>query len=239
MLSRICTRLLSGAFVVTGASALFPATAFADALDANIATIYTPVTTSVGWDTQGNISRFPSGSLGPFNRACGIVEGTPTTSGNVVTRNVYILDAGNGSAGTVVLYGYTKTDTITTSNGANTDVVQFTLSQQLTLSLSSQAGASCYMAANDTSVFVATSVGNVAAIVDKATFTESDVNSFSTLHNVPVTAITATSKGDVLVTFGTGPDAGWVHFDDQSNELAVGQFFNFTIVANPANGVTF
>jgi hypothetical protein len=156
-----------------------------------------------------------------------------------MTRSVYVLDAGNGGPNTVVLNIFTKTDTITTSGGATSDTVSVVLDRQVVLPLTSQTGVVCYMAANDTSVFASTSANNVASIVDKATAAQTTIASYVAANNGPVTQITATDEGVVFVTFGTGSNAGFAEFDDQSNYLAAGQFFNFTVLANTVNATTF
>lgn len=240
MLSRVRAWLLTCAFMLIGATSLvFPASAHSAPLDANVVSSYTPLTTSVMWHAWGKNSGQSGGNLGPFNRACAILEGAPSTNANVMTRSVYVLDAGNGNVNTVVLNVFTRTDTITTSGDTTNDAVTFALGQQVVLPLTSQAGAACYMAANDTSVFASTSANNIAAIVDKTTFSQSTVASYVALNNGPVTRITATDEGLVFVTFGTGPNAGFAQFDDQSNYLGVGQFFNFTVLANTVNATTF
>lgn len=240
MLSRDHARILTCGLALLGTSSLLlPATAHSAAADANVETVYTPRTTSINWGALGQNAGGSNGSIGPFTRACAIVEGQPTTSGNVTTRNVYVLDAGDGTTSNVVLNVFSKTDTLTTTSNSTSDSVAFTLSQQVTLSLASQASAVCYMAANDTSVFAGTSANNFASIINKSSLAETTVASTVTLFNDPVTQITATSEGKVLVTFGTGPNSGWALYDDQTNYLATGQFYNFTVFANTVNATTF
>ena len=240
MLSKNHARILTCGLALMGTSSLFlPATARSAAADANVETVYTPLTTSINWAALGQNAGSSSGSIGPFTRACAIVEGQPTTSGNVTTRNVYVLDAGDGSANGVLLNVFSKTDTITTTGDSTSDSVAFTLSQQVTLLLASHTGAVCYMAANDTSVFAGTSASNFASIINKSSLAESTVASTVTLFNDPVTQISATSEGKVLITVGTGSNSGWAMYDDQTNYLSVGQFYNYTVFANTVNATTF
>jgi len=240
MLSKDHARILTCGLALMGAtSLLLPATARSAAADANVETVYTPHTTSIGWVGLGQNAGSSFGSIGPFTSACAIVEGQPTTSGSVTTRNVYVLDAGDGSTNGVVLNVFSKTDTITTTSDSTSDSVAFTLSQQVSLTLASQAGAVCYMAANDTSVFAGTSANNFASIINKSSLAETTVASTVTLFNDPVTQISATSEGKVLVTFGTGSDSGWALYDDQTNYLATGQFYNYSVLANTVNATTF
>jgi len=237
-------RILAYVFMSFGATCLvYPTSARAQVLDTTTLTAYTPLTTSINYTTYVTIGQSGStnyGSFGPFDRACAIVVGRPSSSGNAVTRSVYVLDAGNGSPNTAALDVFTKTDTITTSGATTTDTEQFVLTQQVALSLTSQAGAVCYMAANDTSVFVSTSANSAAAMVNRTTFSVTTVTaSISYTNNSAVSAITATDSGYVFVTFGIGPTSGFSEFDDQSNYLAAGQNFNFTILANTVNATTF
>jgi hypothetical protein len=217
----------------------FSAAANASALDRNIVTFYIPGATSIQWSTHIDLltgTGSSSGSIGPFSQACAILEGHPTTAGDIVTRRVYILDAGDGTSNTAMLHIFKKTDSITTVNGATSDAVQFIAEKSIVLPLSSNAGASCYMAANNTSVFAATNFDVFPAIVDKNTL----VASSGTLGvSSRINQITATDKGDVFVTFGVGANAGWAQWDNNSNNVAEGLNFGFTAVANTINGVSF
>jgi len=115
-------------------------------LDRNITTSYTALGASIDWQTAGAITPQSSGTIGPFNRACAIVEGKPHTKGDVLTRSGYVLDGGNGAPNSVVLHIYTRTDTLTTSGGVTSDVETIIPRRQVVLSLTSQAGNTCYMA---------------------------------------------------------------------------------------------
>lgn len=239
-------RLFVCLFMLSAATGLvYPTTARAQVLGTTTQTSYSPLTTSINYTTfvttNGQFDQRNGGSFGPFDSACGIVVGKPTTSGNVVTRGVYVLDAGNGNPNTVALDVFTKTDTITTSSGGQiTDAEQIVLTQQVPLSLTSQAGAVCYLAANDTSVFVSTSANSAAIMVNKTTFSATTITpSISYTNNSAVSAITASDSGYVYATFGVGPTSGYMEYDDQSNYLAEGVNFNFTILANTVNGTTF
>ena len=229
----------SAAALVALSSLMGTVPARAAPLDENIATSYTALGTSINWQTSGAITPQSSGTLGPFSRACAVLEGKPHTHGDIMTRSVYVLDAGNGNPSTVVLHIYTRTDTITSSGGVTSDVETIVPRRQVVLSLVSQVGNVCYMAANDTSVFASTSANNQASIVNKTTFTETIIQSYVTATGDPVTQITAAEEGVVFVTFGTGPNAGFAEFNNASQYLAAGQFFNFTVLAGAANATTF
>jgi hypothetical protein len=202
------------ALLIAG-GAMLAAPAHSAALDKNIATSYTALGTSINWQNDGT-STPQAGTLGPFNRACAIVEGKPDTKGEVMTRSVYVLDAGNGAENTVVLNIYARTDTITSSGGVTSDAETIVLRRQVVLSLTSQAGAVCYMAANATSVFASTGINNQASIIDKKTFAESIIQSFVTTTDNPVTQITVDIEGVVFLTFCTGPNARFAELNDAS-----------------------
>ena len=84
-----------------------------------------------------------------------------------------------------------------------------------------------------------TSANNQASIVNKTTFTESIIQSYVTATSDPVTQITAAEEGVVFVTFGTGSNAGFAEFNNASQYLAAGQFFNFTVLAGTQNATIF
>src|SRR5207249_10039057 len=106
-------------------------------------TLYTrynvdPDHTNIAWNVCGSMpgSRgcYGSGSLGPFGRIGAMLEGEPKTDrhANTVTRAIYVLDSASGpNQNEVVLYVYTKVDTITTDS----DTVTVTLSQTISLPL--------------------------------------------------------------------------------------------------------
>lgn len=77
-------------------------------------------------------------------------------------------------------------------------------------------------------------------MVNKTTFSVTTITpSISYTNNSAVSAITATDSGYVYATFGVGPTSGYMEYDDQSNYLAEGVNFNFTILANTVTGTTF
>src|SRR2546430_9963099 len=112
-----------------------PAVPAATPPDATLFTTYNIDTahTSVGWSVCGSLPGssgcYGSGSLGPFGKVGALLEGEPKTdrSANTVTRAIYVLDHLSGpNQDQVVLYIYTKVDTITTDS----DTVTVTLSQR-------------------------------------------------------------------------------------------------------------
>src|SRR5207302_8179827 len=164
-----------------------PAVPAATPPDATLFTTYNIDTahTSVGWNVCGSLPGssgcYGSGSLGPFGRAGALLEGEPTTDliANTVTRAIYVLDANSGpNQNEVVLYVYTKVDTITTDS----DTVTVTLSQTISLPLVGDpvsSGALPFMAANTQFLFLGTDQSPQAVELDKRTFSITQLGGFT------------------------------------------------------------
>jgi hypothetical protein len=178
------------------------------ALDSTLYTTYTMTSdeTSVSWIVCGSTAQssgcYGSGSIGPFVKLGAIMEGNPSTKGNVVTRAIYAVDSGNSS---VVLYVYRKTDTITSSF----DTVSVTLARTVTLQLTGGSTAQTSMAANTGFLFIGTDQSPNAYEVKKSNLSLTQIGGFSPPLNV--TAITADQYGYVTVTQGE-PSAGATGF---------------------------
>src|SRR5437667_3668063 len=141
-----------------GQKGAVPAAPAAAPIDATLYTRYNVNTagTIISWNVCGSLSGssgcYGSGSLGPFGRLGALLEGEPKTDriANTVTRAIYVLDLTSGPNGNeVVLYVYTKVDTITTDS----DTVTVTLSQTISLPLVAGYAA---MAANKQFLFIGT-----------------------------------------------------------------------------------
>ena len=161
--------------------------------------------TTVNWNVCGSLAGssgcYASGSLGPFGRVAALLQGEPKTDPNAhtVTRAIYILDtaAGTDQSG-VVLYVYTKVDTI---NG-DSDKVTITLSQTLSLSLVGGTNPhSAQMAANTKFLFIGTDQSPTAVQIDKRTFSITNLGGFTPPINV--FGIFGNAYGDVTLTFGS------------------------------------
>lgn len=129
-----------------------PAAELATAPDANLYTNYYGTPTSVHWIVCGSTEEsegcYAAGSIGPFLAVGAMLESNPTVSGDVVTRYIYVVDAG---ASPVTMYVYKKTDTV--SSSFDTTVVTL----YKTVSLSKLVGGSSvttYMAANPKYLFI-------------------------------------------------------------------------------------
>lgn len=158
--------------------------------------------TSVSFEVCGSVQQadgcFGGGSLGPFGHACGVIEGKPKQKGDVVTRDIYVLDKGSQSNSTAVLDVYKRTDTITSSD----DTVQVSLTQAVSLNLPGGPSTECAMGAGTAYVFAATTASTQAAAINIASLDVSLVGGFS--PPADVTSITADDRGYVSIQFTEG-----------------------------------
>src|SRR6266568_1556933 len=160
------------------------------------ATLYTryhtdPNQTIVDWNVCGSLPGssgcYGSGTLGPFGKVGALMEGEPKTDriANTVTRAIYVLDYKSGpTQNEVVLYVYTKVDKITTDS----DTVTVTLSQTITLPLVGDFPAQTSMAANKQFLFIGTDLSPQAVMIDKRTFTVTQLVGFPPINLFAVTA---------------------------------------------------
>src|ERR1041384_5333913 len=141
-------------------------------IDSTLFTNYFPnmadsvLTWIVCGSTSGSSGCYGSGTLGPFCKAGGNIEGYPTTdlSTNTVTRSIYVVDTAAGTnQNAVTLYVYTKTDMISPSF----DMVTVTLSNTINLPLVGGTSASASMAANKKFVVIGTNLSDQAVEVQK------------------------------------------------------------------------
>src|SRR6266404_6238816 len=175
------------------------------------ATLYTRYSTdiahtTVNWNVCGSLPGssgcYGSGSLGPFGQIGALLEGEPKTDriANTVTRAIYVLDYKSGpNQNEVVLYVYTKVDTITT----HSDTVTVTLSQTISLPLvGGLFNGTNYpaMAANKQFLFFGTRQNPVAVEINKRTFSVTQLGGFSPPINI--FGITADDYGYVTLSFG-------------------------------------
>jgi len=175
-------------------------------IDATLYTRYNtdPNETIVNWNVCGSLPGssgcYGSGTLGPFGRIGGVMEGEPKTDlhANTVTRAIYVLDSASGpNQNEVVLYVYTKVDTITTDS----DTVTVTLSQTISLPLvGGTSPMTPQMAANKQFLFIGTDQSPQAVVLDKRTFSVTQLGGFSPPINV--FGIFANQYGYVTLTFG-------------------------------------
>lgn len=203
--------VLGGAVGFTSAAAR---AAVAPALpDAGLYTTYTlsadatSISASVCGSVGGTEGCYGGGTLSGFHRACAVIEGTPSYSGNTVTRMIYVLDGQVSDTATARLWVYRKTDSI----AAGFDSVAFTLRKRVDTALPAGRKAACYLAANDTYVFAGTSAATAAARIGKADFQVSAIGGSSPPQSM--TGISADERGWVSMNFSgsfylVGPNSG-------------------------------
>jgi hypothetical protein len=157
----------------------------------------------IGWNVCGSLPGssgcYGSGSLGPFGMVGAVMEGEPKTNrtANTVTRAIYVVDYLSGpNQNEVVLYVYTKVDTITTDS----DTVTVTLSQTISLPLVGGLPSQVSMAANKQFLFIGTNNSTEAVEINKRTFSVTQLGGFSP---ITVSAITADPYGYVTLSFGS------------------------------------
>jgi hypothetical protein len=175
------------------------------------ATLYTRYNTdiahtTVNWNVCGSLPGssgcYGSGSLGPFGQIGALLEGEPKTDriANTVTRAIYVLDYKSGpNQNEVVLYVYTKVDTITTDS----DTVTVTLSQTISLPLVGDpisSGALPFMAANQQFLFIGTDQSPQAVELDKRSFSITQLGGFT--PSINVFAILVNQYGYATLSFG-------------------------------------
>jgi len=172
------------------------------------ATLYTRYNTDIGhttvnWNVCGSLPGssgcYGSGSLGPFGQIGALLEGEPKTNrnANTVTRAIYVLDYKSGpNQNEVVLYVYTKVDTITTDS----DTVTVTLSQTISLPLVGDFPAQTSMTANKQFLYIGTDLSPNGVQVDKRNFTVTQIVGFPPIN---LFAITANPYGYVTLSFGS------------------------------------
>lgn len=136
-----------------------------------------------------------AGQFVNFRRACAVMEGTPITKKNVVTRALYVFDKGKTTTDPAMLDVYTKTDTI--SADGISDTVQVTLQAQVSLGFTAGSKAHCAMAADDSFVFVGTNISE-AVTVDKNALSVNPTG----MGNVA--SITADDRGYVTISSTEG-----------------------------------
>jgi hypothetical protein len=232
-MSRISRILTASALLVLSALAAQSQTPAAP--DANLYTNYFGSATSVSWivcgATQQSSGCYDSGSIGPFVSVGAMLESNPQVSGSVVTRFIYVVDAG---ASPVTLYVYKKTDTI--SSSFDTTVV--TLFKTVSLSQLVGGSVTTFMAANNKYLYIGTSLSPNAVYVSKGTLKVTEIGGFSPPLNI--TSITSNQYGYVTVTQGNGLFTGFNVFGPTGGAVEGGggsEFMLGTTQAVPASSL--
>ena len=114
--------------------------------------------------TGGSEGCYGSANLNPpFDYACGVLQGKPKTSGDTITRAIYVLDKRTSTTDDMMLYVYERKDVIQNSD----DSVSATLKATVDLGITGGASANCMLAGNDAYVYAGTDVSASVATVNK------------------------------------------------------------------------
>jgi hypothetical protein len=167
--------------------------------DATLYTNYYGSLTTVNWIVCGSTEEsegcYGFGNIGPFVSVGAMLESVPSVAGDVVTRYIYVVDAG---ASPVTLYVYKKTDTVSSSS----DTTVVTLYKTVSLApLVGGDSVTTYMAANTRYLYIGTSQSPNAVSVNKSNLKVSELGGFS--PPIDVTSITSDEYGYVTVTQGS------------------------------------
>ncbi|MFK2874594.1 hypothetical protein [Dyella lipolytica] len=160
-----------------------------------------PGYTSVNWivcgSTQQSEGCYSFGSLGPFGKVGALVEGNPVVdfTTDTVTRNIYVVDQAVGGGTGVMLYVYTKVDSVVPAG----DRITVTLTNTVPLTLIGGTNAATYMVANKDFLYIATNQSASVAQIQKSTLTVNENGG----AGPAVSSITSDGYGFVTINFGT------------------------------------
>jgi hypothetical protein len=181
---------------------------------------------TVYWSACGSTRRlkgcFSFGSIGPFGNVGALLEGSPETKGNTVTRELYIVDTGTGSVNSIILYVYTKVDTITPNN----DSVTITLTKTVSLPLIGGKEVSCFMAGNSKFIFIGTNQSYRAVEIQKSDLKYSYTLGYGELN---VFAITSDAYGYVSIMYGDLLNGAFSIYNPNGEVDISGSGANFTL----------
>ena len=184
---------------------------------------------NVSWVVCGSTAEtegcYDAGSMGPFGRAGGLIEGIQSVNltTSTVTRYIYVVDVAAGSGTGVTLYVYKKTDVVSSSF----DTTTVTLEKTVSLPLTGGADAICSIAANTGYLFIGTNQSPFGVQVDKNNLSYVQIGGFSPPMNV--TSITADRYGYVTVTFGGSIGGGFYAYGPNGDEVEDGGGSDFML----------
>jgi hypothetical protein len=181
----------------------------AGARDNALFTTYQASATSVGYHVCGTVGAnhqcFAEGTLSGFASACALIEGSPRTLDNVMTRAIYVLDRGVSTSDIVALYVFKRTDTFTPTS----DTVTIIPTATVPLGMTGGASAQCFLAANNKSVYAATDARSQVVSIRKSNLGLGTEGNFGPGDHIA--SIAADDRGYVAfnatgVFFAVGPD---------------------------------
>ena len=149
-------------------------------------------------DTEGC---YGGGTLEPIGGACAVLESATRTKGDVVTREIYVLDRGQEKNSPLMLAVFKRTDTISSSE----DSISVTHVSNVPLGIPGGSNAKCVMAGNDTDVYAGTDQDGSVVTVSKSTLTVLDVPRPGRFkRSTSVLSLTADSRGYIAVSTENG-----------------------------------
>lgn len=181
------------------------AQASASQIDSNLyATFAMRGHTSVSFVVCGSLPEtngcYGSGDLDPpFEAACAVLQGSPNYNGDVITRDIYVLDKRSSGKTAVQLYIYQRKDTITDNSN---DSVSVTLKHTIALPIKGGPNADCALAGNNAAVYAGTTKDTVAVSIDKQTHVVNTLGGFSPPEKL--VGITADDRGFISLLFSDG-----------------------------------
>jgi hypothetical protein len=198
-----------------------PAAAGKVTLDAGLFAQYTANATGVQFTVCGHTAD-TSGCYGggtmspPFEQACAVLEGSPKQKSNKVSRDLYVLDKRTSKTDPVMLYVYTRTDTITDTS----DSIQLSLKEQIPLPMTGGSKSHCYMVANDAFVYAGTDASATLGVVDKKTLAANPLSGGGLLSS-----LTADARGYIAMDFG----GSFAIFDPNGGGVQSGGGVNYLV----------
>jgi hypothetical protein len=133
----------------------------------------------------------------PFEQACAVLQGEPKTKGDVMTRDIYVLDKRTSPTAPALLYVFERQDTITQTF----DTTTVTLVGTVNLGITGGSQAHCSMAADKKYVFVGTDANPNAIRVSKS---DNSTLSFGISNQGGVLNINADDRGYIALDFSGG-----------------------------------
>jgi hypothetical protein len=169
--------------------------------DSGLYTTYTATPESLSYHVCGTVGTatgcFADGELSLFKRACALVEGKPNTSGNVITRALYVLDKRTNTK-PLTLHVFKRTDTFS----ENSVSVSITHTSKVPLGIPGGPGVKCFLVASDNYVFAADSAVTGGPTVVSINKTNLGVSTRAFGH---VVSLSADDRGFVAMTTTTIP----------------------------------
>ncbi|MGD0866547.1 MAG: hypothetical protein ABSA49_13425 [Rhizomicrobium sp.] len=161
----------------------------------------TSVQFTVCGSLPGSEGCYGGGTLAPIGGACGVLESSRKTKGDVVTRDIYVLDRGATKNATLMLDVFRRTDTISSSY----DSIQVSFLKSVSLGIVGGPSAKCTMAGNETAVYAGTDQDGSVASVDKTTFIHMRVPRTARFaKSTSVLSLTADTYGYIAVSTPEG-----------------------------------